>query len=38
MRPLMLVEVTRKIWAGLLMKKVARLWEKHKLISPNMPT
>ena len=32
MRPLMLVEVTRKTWAGLLMKKVASFWEKHKLI------
>ena len=32
MRPLMLVEVTRKIWAGLFMKKIARFWEKHGLI------
>ena len=32
LRPLMLVEVTRKIWVGLIMGKIARFWAKHGLI------
>ena len=30
----MLVEVTRKIWVGLIMKKIADFWLKWKLIDP----
>ena len=32
LRPLMLVEVTRKIWVGLIMGKIADFWSKHHLI------
>ena len=32
LRPLMLVEVMRKIWVGLIMKKIATFWEKYDLI------
>ena len=34
LRPLMLVEVMRKIWVGLITKKIASFWEKHGLINP----
>ena len=32
LRPLMLVEVMRKVWVGIVMKKIARFWEKWGLI------
>ena len=32
LRPLMLVEVTRKIWVGLIMAKIADFWSRNKLI------
>ena len=32
LRPLMLVEVMRKIWVGLIMRKIAAFWEKWKLV------
>jgi len=31
----MLVEVMRKIWVGLITRKIASFWEKHKLINPS---
>ncbi len=34
LRPLMLVEVTRKIWVGLIMGKIANFWKKWELIDP----
>ncbi len=35
LRPLMLVKVMRKIWVGLITRKIASFWEKHKLINPS---
>ena len=35
LRPLMLVEVMRKIWVGLLMKRIKAFWAKHSLINDN---
>ena len=35
LRPLMLVEVMRKIWVGLIMEKIRRFWAKWKLIDEN---
>ena len=32
LRPLMLIEVTRKIWMGLIMNRVRLFWTKHKLL------
>jgi hypothetical protein len=32
LRPLMLVEVMRKIWVGLLMGRIRKFWSKHNLI------
>ncbi len=32
LRPLMLVEVTRKIWVGLIMAKIAGFWSRNNLI------
>jgi hypothetical protein len=32
LRPLMLVEVMRKIWVGLIMRKIASFWEKWNLV------
>ena len=32
MRPLMLVEVLRKIWMGLIMRKIAEFWRKWGLL------
>ncbi len=32
LRPLMLVEVTRKIWVGLIMGKIADFWARNELI------
>ena len=32
MRPLMLVEVLRKIWMGLIMQKIAEFWRKWSLL------
>ena len=32
LRPLMLVEVTRKIWVGLIMGHIAKFWERNGLI------
>ena len=32
LRPLMLIEVMRKIWAGLVMNKIAKFWEKWGLV------
>ena len=32
LRPLMLVELMRKIWVGLIMKEIAIFWEKYELI------
>ena len=39
LRPLMLVEVTRKIWVGLIMGRIANFWRKSALIDDaQMPT
>ena len=35
LRPLMLVEVMRKIWVGLIMEKIRRFWAKWELIDEN---
>ena len=32
LRPLMLVEVMRKIWVGLIMRRIASFWEKWNLV------
>ena len=36
LRPLMLVEVMRKIWVGLIMKKKVIFWEKYELIDKSL--
>ena len=35
LRPLMLVEVTRKIWVGLIMHKIRHFWKKWNIINEN---
>jgi hypothetical protein len=34
LRPLMLVEVMRKIWVGLITKKIGAFWDKFGLVNP----
>ena len=35
LRPLMLVEVTRKIWVGLIMHKIRHFWKRWNIINEN---
>jgi hypothetical protein len=34
-RPISLFEVIRKLWAGMVAKRVQRIWQKHRLLHPN---
>jgi len=32
-RPIMLIEVTRKLWMSILMRRIEKHWRKHNLIN-----
>ena len=34
LRPIMLVEVSRKIWVAIIIQRIQRHWNKHKIINP----
>ena len=35
LRPLMLLEVLRKLWVWIIVRKISRLWEAHQILSPS---
>ena len=35
LRPLMLLEVLRKIWVWIIVRKIVRLWESHQILTPS---
>ena len=35
LRPLMLVEVLRKLWVGLIIDKISQTWDRHGILSPS---
>ena len=34
LRPLILLEVTRKIWVGIVVHRITRAWERHSVLAP----
>ena len=35
LRPLTLIETTRKLWVGLIIDKIRHIWDKHELLHPS---